>query len=235
VLEAIAGSRLFKPAVFLACLAPALWIGYRAYLAFVRGDALALGVEPITTMLHETGEAALTILLVTLAVTPIRRLLKVNRLQRVRRMLGVWSFTYALLHLSTYLVFDRNCFSWSACQFGEIGADIAKRKFILAGMTAFSILLLLALTSTAGWVRRLKKNWQRLHRLVYVAALAAIVHFVWIQKSDYREPAKYAALLAVLLAVRLYFTIQKRRAAVRASSSPVARRKPSPSAGSAAP
>jgi sulfoxide reductase heme-binding subunit YedZ len=211
LVDRFAGSRLFKPLVFLTCLAPLAWLGYRAYQAFAEGDALALGVEPITTLLHETGEAAITILLLSLAVTPIRRLFHINRLQRVRRMLGVWAFAYAAIHFSIYLVFDRNCYAIGACQFSEVWADIVKRKFIFAGMTAFAILLVLALTSTNGWMRRLRRNWQRLHRLVYVAAIAGVVHFIWIQKSDYEEPLKYALALGVLLGLRVWFALQKRR------------------------
>jgi sulfoxide reductase heme-binding subunit YedZ len=126
-------------------------------------------------------------------------------------MLGVWSFTYASIHVAMYLVFDQLCFSWETCQIRAIGEDLVKRPFIIVGMVAFSILTALALTSTSGWVRRLKRNWQRLHRLVYVAAVAAIIHFIWIQKSDYSEPLNWAYWLAVLFALRVYFTIQKRR------------------------
>jgi len=235
-LSAMLRSRLFKPLVFAACAVPAVLLGHDLYQFFSGTNPDVLGPDPNTAVMHKTGEVALILLLITLSITPLRRLLGLNGLQKVRRMLGVWSFAYAFLHLSGYLVFEQLCYSWETCRFGEIGGDIAKRRFILAGMTAFTILLLLALTSTSGWVRRLKKNWQRLHRLVYVAALAAIVHFVWIQKSDYREPAKYAAVLAILLGVRVFFTIQKRRTAVRASSSPAGRAKQTaPSAGPAAP
>jgi sulfoxide reductase heme-binding subunit YedZ len=220
-LDRVAGSRLFKPLVFVACLLPLALLGYDAYRAFAQGDALALGVEPITTLLHETGEAAITILLLSLAVTPIRRLFHLNRLQRVRRMLGVWAFAYAAIHFAIYLVFDRNCYAIGACQFSEVWADVVKRKFIFAGMTAFALLLVLALTSTNGWMRRLRRNWQRLHRLVYVAGAAAVVHFIWIQKSDYEEPMKYALALVVLLGLRVWFAVQKRR--LRAAAAAPAR------------
>jgi sulfoxide reductase heme-binding subunit YedZ len=126
-------------------------------------------------------------------------------------MLGVWSFTYALLHLTSYLVFDQLCYSIATCEFRAIKDDILKRRFIFAGMLAFAILLPLAITSTSGWVRRLKKNWQRLHRLVYVAAGAAVVHYMWIQKSDIRVPLRYAVVLALLLGIRVFFAVRKRR------------------------
>ncbi len=215
LLDTIAGWRVFKPIVFLACLAPAVWLGYRAYQAFALGQDLALGADPVKTFEHETGITALSILLVTLSVTPVRRLLQVNRLQRVRRMLGVWSFTYALVHLLMYLVFDQSCYSFSTCEFSAVWQDLLKRPFIFVGMFAFSILLALAITSTTGWVRRLKRNWQRLHRLVYLAAGAAVIHFIWIQKSDFRVPFRFGFWLLVLLIIRVGLTIQKRRGRVQ--------------------
>lgn len=209
-LESIAGWRVFKPAVFVACLVPLLDLGAGFWLAFTGRDPMALGTDPTKTLLHETGETALAILLITLSVTPVRRLLGVNRLQRVRRMLGVWSFAYAAIHLSIYLVFDQLCYSASTCQFDAIWQDILKRRFIFVGQLAFVCLLLLAITSTSGWVRRLRKNWARLHRLAYVAAAAGIVHFIWIQKSDISEPLKWAYWLAVLLGLRVYFAFARR-------------------------
>jgi sulfoxide reductase heme-binding subunit YedZ len=185
----------------------------RSYRFFVQGDFLALGPDATKTLQHETGEAALVILFVTLAITPVRRLTGWNILQSARRMLGVWAFAYACIHLGTYLVFDQLCYSLSTCEFQAIKEDILKRRFIFAGMAAFAILLPLAITSTSGWVRRLRKNWQRLHRLVYVAAAAAVVHYVWIQKSDIRVPMRYAAVLGVLLAIRAVFAWRRRRLA----------------------
>jgi sulfoxide reductase heme-binding subunit YedZ len=210
LLAAIAGWRFFKPAVFVACLIPGVLLGIRLHQVLTGTNPDALGVDPKATLLHQTGETALAILLITLSVTPFRRIFKINRIQAVRRMLGVFSFTYALLHLSIYLVFDQLCYSWATCDFSTIWEDILKRKFIFVGQSAFLILLLLAITSTTGWMRRLKKNWQRLHRLVYVAAIAGIVHFIWIQKSDISEPLNWAYWLAALLAIRVYFAIQKK-------------------------
>jgi sulfoxide reductase heme-binding subunit YedZ len=210
VVAAIAGWRFFKPLAFLACLTPAVYLGYRSWWFFLGGDDMALGVDPAVTLLHETGRTALYLLMAALAVTPVRRIFKVNRVQIVRRMLGVWSFTYAVLHLSMYLTLNQLCYSLETCEFNAIWQDILKRRFIFAGMFTFSILLLLALTSTTGWVRRLKKNWQRLHRLAYVAGIGAIVHFAWIQKSDLTRPTRWAIVLAILLGVRVYFVLQKR-------------------------
>jgi sulfoxide reductase heme-binding subunit YedZ len=153
-------------------------LAYKFCQLLLWNQADALGIEPIKTLQHETGEDALGVLLATLAVTPIRRIFKINRVQIVRRMMGVWAFTYAVVHLLIYLVFDRNCYSFTACQYGEVWADIIKRKFIFAGMLSFTIMLALAVTSTSGWVRRLKKRWVSLHRFVYVAAISGVVHFI---------------------------------------------------------
>jgi sulfoxide reductase heme-binding subunit YedZ len=213
LLAALVNWRFFKPALFVGCLVPGFVIGFRLWQVLSGRVPDALGVDPTKTLLHQTGETALFLLLATLSITPIRRLLHLNRLQSVRRMLGVWSFTYALLHLSSYLVFDQLCYSAATCQVNAIWEDILKRRFIFAGQTAFAILLVLAITSTTGWMRRLRKNWQRLHRLVYVAAGAAIVHFIWIQKSDIHVPLRWAFWLAILLGLRIVFAIQKRRRA----------------------
>lgn len=207
-LNRVASSRLFKPAVFLLAAVPAALLGWDAY----RGD---LGVDPIKTLLHETGEDALLMLFISLAVTPVRRLFKVNKLQLVRRMLGLWAFFYAVSHLSIYLVFDQLCYSLETCDFQTIWKDILLRKFIFIGQLAFALLLALALTSTKGWQRRLGRNWTRLHRAAYVAAVAGVVHFIWIQKSDITEPLKWAAVLAVLLGVRLIWAVRARRSVAK--------------------
>ena len=210
VLSAVVGSPLFKPAVFVVCAVPAARLVWNLWRFFGRQEFDALGVDPNLTVLHTTGETAVMILTATLAVTPLRRLLKVPKLHSSRRMLGVWAFAYAAMHLSAYLIFDQLCYSFETCRFTEIPADVVKRPFIFIGMTAFTILLALAVTSTTGWQRRLRKNWTRLHRLVYVAAAAAIVHYLWIQKSDYTEPLRWGAVIAVLLGIRVYFHIRGR-------------------------
>jgi sulfoxide reductase heme-binding subunit YedZ len=218
LLAAIANWRYFKPAVFVACALPLGILLFKFCQLLLWNQADALGIDPIKTLEHETGEDALAVLLVTLSVTPVRRLFKINRVQIVRRMLGVWAFAYAMIHVTTYLVFDQNCYSFSACQYADVWADLIKRKFIFIGMVAFTIMLALAITSTSGWVRRLKKNWVTLHRLVYVAAIAAVIHFIWIQKADISEPLNWAYWLTGLLAIRLFFAWQKRQ------SRPAARR-----------
>jgi sulfoxide reductase heme-binding subunit YedZ len=197
-------SRLFYPLVFIAALTPAVGLA----LKFYRHD---LGVNPTETLLHETGKDALMLLMASLAITPIRRFTGWNRIQVVRRMLGVWSFVYALSHFLIYAFLD---------QIGLVDAileDIAKRPFITIGMLAFSILLVLALTSTNGMMRRLGRNWQRLHRLVYVALGAAIIHFIWGQKSNISEPLQWAAAGTFLLGVRVWFSWRKRRSPARAA------------------
>jgi len=198
-----ATARLFKPAVFLAAAVPGVLLARRAWA----GD---LGVDPVTTLLHTSGRDTLLLLLTTLAVTPVRRLTGWNRVQSVRRMLGLWTFAYAAAHLSMYLVFNQLCYSVETCEFAAIWDDVVKRKFIFAGMLAFAILLALALTSTTGWIRRLGRTWGRLHRLVYVAGGAAIVHFIWKGKSDYSEPLQWGSVLALLLAIRLFYALRKR-------------------------
>ena len=216
LIDTIAGSRLFKPVVFVACAWPLAILSSKTWQLFYADNPDALGADPTKELLHETGETALLLLLLSLTVTPVRRLFGANRVQRVRRMLGVWSFAYALTHLSVYLIFDQLCYSASTCEFNAIWQDILKRRFIFVGQLAFLCLLLLALTSTTGWVRRLKKNWARLHRLAYVAAVAGVIHFIWIQKSDISEPLKWAFWLGVLFAIRLYFSLVRRRAAAPA-------------------
>jgi sulfoxide reductase heme-binding subunit YedZ len=211
LLRAIIHWRFFYVAVWVACLAPGVMLGWEIY----EGN---LGAEPVKTLEHETGEFALGILFVTLAVTPFRRIFKINRIQIVRRMLGVWAFFYALAHLSIYLVFDQLCYSLQTCEFNAIWQDILKRKFIFVGQLAFVCLLLLAITSTNGWMRRLGRNWARLHKLVYVAAIAGVVHFIWIQKSDIEEPLNWAIWLAVLLGIRVFFAWWKRRPPSRSAT-----------------
>ena len=187
-----------KVALWLACLAPAMWLAYGAFTN-------NLGPNPIEAITRGTGDWTLRILLASLAITPARRLLRQPDLIRFRRMLGLWAFFYAFLHLMTWVWLDK--FFDPA----EMWADVVKRKFVTAGMAGFLCLLPLALTSTTGWIRRLGKNWQRLHRLAYVAAAAGVVHYWWLVKSDIRLPAMYGAILFALLAMRLV----KARAAVR--------------------
>ncbi|HVN39836.1 MAG TPA: protein-methionine-sulfoxide reductase heme-binding subunit MsrQ [Myxococcota bacterium] len=170
-------------------LAPLAWLGVRA----LRGD---LGANPIEAVTHATGLAALRLLLVALAITPSRRWLGLRWLAPLRRTFGLLAFGYACLHLLTYVVLDQ-FFDWQA-----ILEDVAKRPYITAGFFAFLCLSPLAATSTRAMVRRLGRRWKPLHRLAYVAAIAAVVHFLWLVKKDTREPLTYAAVLALLLAGR---------------------------------
>ncbi|MFZ5927812.1 MAG: sulfite oxidase heme-binding subunit YedZ [Acidobacteriota bacterium] len=189
-----------RPALFALCLLPALWLAAGVW----RG---ALGVNPIEKISLETGRWTLRLLAATLAVTPLRRLAGWQELIRFRRMLGLFAFFYAALHLLAYVWLDQ-FFDWD-----EIARDIVKRRFITAGMAAFLLLLPLALTSTRGWIVRLGgRRWQRLHRLVYAAAAAGVVHFWWKVKSDVREPLLYALLFAILLAARLRLPGREARA-----------------------
>jgi sulfoxide reductase heme-binding subunit YedZ len=191
---------LLKIAVFAACLVPAALLTYRA---LVSGD---LGVNPVETLTHETGQWALRLLLATLAVTPLRRLTGWNRLIAFRRMLGLFAFFYAILHLSVWMVFDHYFTLQTMVE------DVVKRPFITAGTVALLTMVPLALTSTKGSIRRLGKRWQTLHRLIYVSAAAAVVHFLWKEKVIINETLMYAAILAVLLGIRVVFAIRKRAA-----------------------
>lgn len=157
-----------------------------------------LGPNPVEKITHETGLWTLRLLLATLAVTPLRRMLGAPGLGRFRRTLGLMAFFYGTLHLLTYVWLDQ-FFDWAA-----MGRDILKRRFITAGMASFALMVPLAVTSTRGWIVRLGgRRWQRLHRLVYVAAAAGVVHFWWLVKSDIREPALYGVIFAVLMLARL--------------------------------
>ena len=185
-------SFIIKPAVFTLGLLPFAWLLWGAF-----NDAL--GANPVETMTHETGLWALRFLLLTLAVTPMRRLLQWHWLIKLRRMLGLFAFFYASLHFITYIWLDQ-FFDW-----GEILVDIPKRPFITIGFTAFVLLLPLAITSTNAWQRRLKKRWLRLHRLVYIIPVLVIVHFIWSLKADYSEPLFYALMFVLLMLPRLYY------------------------------
>jgi methionine sulfoxide reductase heme-binding subunit len=189
--------RWSKIALFLLCLAPAAELAYR-FWGTTHGTEPDLGVNPLEYLTHATGDWTIRFLMFTLAVTPLRKLLRMPVLVQYRRMLGLFAFFYGLAHLTTYLWFDKEF------HFAEILPDIAKRPFITAGFTALVLMLPLAITSTAGWIRRLGgKNWQWLHRLVYLSALAGVVHYWWLVKSDIRKPAMYAAILAVLMLFRI--------------------------------
>jgi sulfoxide reductase heme-binding subunit YedZ len=182
--------RRIKALVFLACLVPALRLGW---LALHHG----LGANPIEYITRSTGWWLLSFLMLTLLVTPLRRLTGLNWLLRLRRMLGLYAFFYASLHFSTYIWLDQ-FFDWPG-----IVKDIAKRPFITVGFAAFVLLIPLAATSTNAMVKRLgAKRWQKLHRLVYAIAILGVLHFWWLVKKDITEPLIFAGVLAVLLTAR---------------------------------
>ena len=180
---------MIKVAVFCASLLPCLWL-------VADGLAGRLGANPIETVSHRTGSWTLRFLLLTLAVTPLRRLLGWPWLIRLRRMIGLFAFFYAVLHFLTYLVLDQ-FFAWD-----EIAKDIIKRPYITIGFAAFLLMWPLAITSTNRMQRRLGRNWQRLHRLVYVVAVGGVLHYLWLVKADVREPVVYGLILIALLAYR---------------------------------
>jgi sulfoxide reductase heme-binding subunit YedZ len=183
--------RGLKVLFFAGCLGP---IGVLVW----KGFHDLLGANPVDVITRSTGKWTLTFLLITLAVTPLRRIAGLPWLIRFRRMLGLYAFFYGTLHLMTYVWLDKS-FNVS-----EMFHDIAKRRFITAGMTAWGLMLPLALTSTAGWIRRMGgKRWQKLHRLIYFSAAAGLVHFIWLVKADLRRPLTYGAILGVLLAYRV--------------------------------
>lgn len=194
--------RLLKVAAFLACTEPAVNMLYN----FFWGD---LGVNPVETLQHVSGEGTLTILICTLAVTPVRRITGQNRLQGLRRMLGLWAFFYAFVHFLFYLLLDQACLYWSDCQLAAVVDDVMKRKFILAGMVSFLAMVPLAITSTKGWIRRMGRKWTTLHRLVYVAGIAGALHYIWKAKVWDEEALLYAGLVALFLLLRVWFAWRK--------------------------
>ena len=156
-----------------------------------------LGADPVAALTHQTGEWALRLLLLSLSMTPLRLMLKQSWPIRFRRLIGLYAFFYASLHFAVYLFLDLGSY-WS-----QIGADILKRPFITVGFIAWLLLLPLAITSNQWMMRKLKRNWQKLHKLVYLIGILAVVHFYWLVKSDIREPLIYAGILALLFAIRL--------------------------------
>ena len=189
----------YKPLIFIACLVPALGcLGGILASSGLRAPGFNLGVDPVRFVLDNLGKTALNLLLITLLITPLRQLTGNADLIRVRRMLGLFVFTYALLHFIVYVgVFQ--AFSAHA-----IIEDIVKRPFITMGFTALLLLLPLAITSTNKMMRRLGRRWQTLHRLIYLIPMLAILHFWKMLKSGYREPLLYASMLALLLGWRLW-------------------------------
>ena len=184
--------RFFKLMISVNALIPLAFLSYDGW----KGQ---LGANPIETFLRTTGVLTLIFLLITLTVTPLRKIFKWNSLIKYRRMLGLYAFFYGLLHLSTYSVFDRSL------SVPAIVGDVVQRPFIAVGMVAFLLLIPLAITSTKGWVKRLGgKNWARLHKLTYPVAILGVIHFWMIVKSDIFYPVTFGLILLLLLAYRVF-------------------------------
>jgi sulfoxide reductase heme-binding subunit YedZ len=193
-----------KVVLWLAALAPAAWLLAGFFLDW-------LGANPIETLEHVTGMSALVLLLVTLSVTPVRRITGWNPLIQLRRPIGLFAFFYASLHFLVWMVLDLGFeFSW-------IAEDIEKRPYITLGFAGFVLLIPLAATSTKGWIRRLGKKWTRLHALVYVTTALAVIHFYWLVKSDVRLPLLLGAVYAVLMGTRVPRWVRKKKKASGAS------------------
>src|ERR1700686_2047116 len=192
-------SRWTKVLIFALCLVPLALLLWHLVLLWKNGYDSALTANPIEYVTHKTGDWIIRFVLITLGVTPLRKLLNQPKLTRYRRMLGLFAFFYGFLHLMTWMWLDK------FFDLAEMLKDVLKRPFITVGMTGFALMIPLAITSTAGWVRRLGfARWQLLHRLVYFSALAGVIHYYWLVKSDIRVPLLYAAILALLLGYRLW-------------------------------
>jgi sulfoxide reductase heme-binding subunit YedZ len=191
---------VLKPVVLLACFAPLVWITYAALNN-------QLSANPIKDITEFTGLWTLRFLMITLALTPLRRITGWNSLIRFRRMIGLFTFFHAFLHWMTYIWLDQ-FFIW-----GEIAKDIVKRPFITSGMAGFTLMIPLAITSTKKWIARLGgKRWQRLHRLIYISGIAGVIHYYFFVKSDIQDPLAYGLLLAVLLGFRAWIKYKDTKA-----------------------
>jgi sulfoxide reductase heme-binding subunit YedZ len=187
---ALPEGRRVRPLAHLLCALPLLWLASRAAFDL-------LGANPVEAAIRFLGDWALKFLVLTLAVTPLRLVSGWSAVARYRRMLGLWAFAYAVLHVSAYVVLDQ-FFDWA-----NIGYEIIKHKFITAGMAAFALLLPLALTSTKGMIKRMGgPAWRRLHYLIYAAVPLASVHYIWMVKADIRQPLVYLVITLLLLACR---------------------------------
>jgi methionine sulfoxide reductase heme-binding subunit len=205
-MKPILSEKWIKVPVFLLCLAPLarlLW----------RGLQDKLGANPIEFITHETGDWTLIFLVLTLCVSPARKLFRQPQLIRFRRMFGLFAFFYGCLHFMTYIWLDK------FFDLSEMLADVTKRRFITLGLTGFVLMIPLAATSTAAWIRRLGgRRWQALHRLIYVSAVAGVAHYYWLVKSDVRKPVGYGTIVALLLAWRLWFWLRAKNSRTPASS-----------------
>lgn len=201
--------RWVKVLVFVLCLVPVAWLGWRGW----RQD---LSANPIEFITRYTGDWTLRFLVFTLAITPLRKLLGLADLIKFRRMLGLYAFFYGCLHFTTYIWLDK------FFDVGEMLHDVVKRPFITAGFTAFALMIPLAITSTTGWIRRIGgKRWQMLHRLVYISAIAGSVHYYWLVKSAITRPVFYMSLVALALGIRAGYWLRARHAAQPAVRRPL--------------
>ena len=195
-----------KLLIWVNALVPLGLLGYDG----VRGQ---LGANPIEFFLRTTGVLTLTFLLITLSITPLRKLFGMNQLIKYRRLLGLFAFFYGVIHLSTYFIFDRDASVSSTLE------DVVKRRFILFGMSALLLMVPLAVTSTNGMIKRLGgKRWQRLHRLVYISGILGVIHFWMIVKSDIFYPAIFGLVLVSLLGYRIYLKAKPRLAGARSTA-----------------
>jgi sulfoxide reductase heme-binding subunit YedZ len=199
---------VYKPAVFVASAVPAALLVAGAFGWF--GEDL--GADPVARLLHACGRTGLNFLLLTLLVTPVRRLTGWTHLVRLRRMLGLFAFFYLVAHFTVYLVLDQQL------DYRNVLQDIVKRPYITIGFVALLLLIPLAVTSTHRMMRRLGRRWQALHRLIYVIAILGVWHFWWQVKKDIRQPLLYVAMLTVLLGFRLGVRVMNRARAARASA-----------------
>ena len=202
--------RVAKVSVFLLSLGPIAWLVWAAFTG-------NLSANPLSDITNETGVWTLRFLCITLAITPLRRLTGWNALIRFRRMAGLFAFFYGTLHLLTYVIVDRfagldfpdGIVAWTTVRnlAASVVDDIGKRPFITIGFTAWTTMVPLAVTSTAGWIRRLGgRRWNRLHRLVYATAVLGVIHYWWLVKADVSRPRLYGVVVGALLATRLYWS-----------------------------
>jgi methionine sulfoxide reductase heme-binding subunit len=193
--------RALKVLVFVLCLVPVGILSrgfFGAHPADMSSWGQGLGANPLEVITHSTGDWTMRFLLITLAITPLRKITHLNWLIRFRRMLGLFAFFYGTLHLFTYLWFDKNFV------LADILADVAKRRFITVGFSGFVLMIPLAVTSTAWAIRKMGgKRWQVLHRLIYFSAIAGVIHYIWLVKSDLTKPLQYGVILAALLLYRV--------------------------------
>jgi len=207
--------RVAKPIVFAAALLPVTFLIWHAF----HGE---LGANPLERITHDTGDWTLRFIVMTLAITPVRRLTGQNWLIRFRRMIGLFAFFYGCLHFLIYVVADRfagldfvdGVWAWSTARAlaASIWDDIYKRPYITVGFTGLAAMVPLAITSTTGWIRRLGgRRWNRLHRLIYLTGVAGVIHYWWLVKADILHPAIYASLVAILLGLRIIWALKRSR------------------------